>query len=118
MPDHPGEQPTAKLRVRPPGEVDDLRLDFVRLPLRRHYRRLLNAGFIHQFVLVRAPDDARPLHEHDYDAQVHVLKGELTIEALAGSETIYEGQEKLVPAGTTHTETTGPEGVILLVGCR
>ena len=118
MPDHPEEQPTAKLRVRPPGEVDDLRLDFVRLPIRRHYRRLLSAGFIHQFVLVRAPGDVRPPHEHDYDAQVHVLKGELTIGTPPASDTVYEGQEKLVPAGTTHTETTGPEGVILLVGCR
>lgn len=118
MRDGPGEKPTAKLRVRAPGEVDDMRLDFVRLAIRRHYRRLLSAGFIHQFVLVRAPGDERPPHEHDYDAQVHVLKGELTIDALPEPETIYEGQDKLVPAGARHSERSGPEGVILLVGCR
>ena len=118
MPYDSEEKPTAKRQVRPPGEVDDPRLDFLRLPIRRHYRRLLNLGFLNQFVLVRAPDDSRPPHMHDYDAQVYVLKGELTIHAPPGSETLYEGQDKLVPADTPHAETAGSDGVILLVGCR
>ena len=118
MPDTPSERPKTKLLVRPPGEVDDPRLEFLRLPIRRHYRRLFDAGFLQQFVLVRAPDDMRPLHVHDYDAQVHVLKGELMIETPPRAEIVYEGQSKLVMAGTRHAETTGPDGVILLVGCR
>ena len=118
MPDDLTERPTAKLRVRPPGEVDDPSLSFARLSLRRNHRRLAAIGFGQQFVLVRAPGDVRHPHAHDYDARVHVLKGQITIDAPSGSEILLEGEERLIEAGTRHTEATGPEGVVLLVGCR
>lgn len=110
-------RPRSKFRISADGAVQDAGLEFLMLPVRRHARLMTRDGFHQQFVLVRQPGDARPPHVHEYDARVHVLRGELTIER-ADTVTLCEGQSLVVAAGERHAEMTGSDGAILLVGCR
>lgn len=107
-----------RIEVTPFSEIDDPRLASFKLAIRRHLRQMTHDGFFPHYVLTRPEGDIRPPHVHEYDAHVHVLKGTLTIQMTAGPVTLQENESCLVPAGERHAEATGPEGVILLVGCR
>jgi quercetin dioxygenase-like cupin family protein len=57
-------------------------------------------------------------HAHDFDAQVLVLDGEITITRGGKAQTFRAGDSCEVPAGTVHAEQIGPEGVRYLAGRR
>lgn len=70
-------------------------------------------------VFIRSSDLPPESHTHD-QATVHViLKGKLMITDEAGVTTTYEKGDRVdFPAGTTHTASTGPEGMKMLVGIK
>ena len=57
-------------------------------------------------------------HTHDFDAQVLVLDGEITITRDGKAWTFRAGDSCEVPAGTVHAEQIGPQGVRYLAGRR
>jgi quercetin dioxygenase-like cupin family protein len=57
-------------------------------------------------------------HTHE-ESTVHViLEGELTMTELGSVKTIKKGDMLLIPAGTTHTIKTPPEGCKFVVGVK
>ena len=65
-----------------------------------------------------APNTVNPDHSHDFDAQVLVLDGEITIVRGGKAQTFHAGDSCEVPAGTIHAEQVGPQGVRYLAGRR
>ena len=59
-----------------------------------------------------------PEHEHEFDACVLVLDGEMTIARHGKPETLRAGDLCAMSAGTAHTEQCGPAGVRYLAGRR
>jgi quercetin dioxygenase-like cupin family protein len=57
-------------------------------------------------------------HAHDFDAQVLVLGGQITITRGGKAQTFRAGDSCEVPAGTVHAEQVGPEGVRYIAGRR
>ena len=64
------------------------------------------------------PNVHRPSHTHDFDAQVMVLEGAITL--VFGEERCVSGpgDSCSVPAGTIHEEHTESEGVRYVSGRR
>jgi len=112
------EERQRAIPVSPDGDVDEPWLEFLQIPLRRRSRLMSAEGFYQQFVLVRPANDFRPPHSHDYDAAVHVLRGELLIVRESGALRLVQGETVTIGAGEQHSETCGPNLVILLSGCR
>lgn len=50
-------------------------------------------------------------HAHDFDAQLLILDGELTLVRGGAAQTFRRGDICEVPAGTAHEERVGPQGV-------
>lgn len=65
-----------------------------------------------------AANTVNPDHSHDFDAQVLVLDGEITIQRDGKAQTFRAGDSCEVPAGTVHAEQIGPQGVRYLAGRR
>lgn len=57
-------------------------------------------------------------HAHDFDAQLLILDGEMTIVRDGVAQTFRRGDTCAVPAGTAHEERVGPEGVRYIAGRR
>ena len=57
-------------------------------------------------------------HAHDFDAQVLVVDGEITIVRDGKAHTFRKGDTCEVPAGTVHAEQVGPQGVRYIAGRR
>ncbi len=64
------------------------------------------------------PGVVNPTHTHDFDAQLFIIGGEMTIARGDGSRTYRAGDTCDVPAGTSHEERVGPAGVHYLAGRR
>ncbi len=61
------------------------------------------------------PDSAPPLHDHDFDARLLIVRGELTIAFENESLVLNAGDHCEVPAGTMHSErgsSVGAAGVL------
>ena len=78
--------------------------------LRREGYRVVNASL--------RPNIIDPDHIHDFDAKLLVLGGEITITRNGRPETFRAGDCCAVPAGSTHAEQVGPEGVAYVSGRR
>ena len=65
-----------------------------------------------------AANTVNDTHTHDFDAQVLVLDGEITITRDGKAQTFRAGDSCEVPAGTVHAEQIGPQGVRYLAGRR
>jgi len=59
-----------------------------------------------------------PMHTHDFDAQLLVIGGEITIARDGAAQAYRAGDSCEVPAGTRHEERVGPAGVHYLAGRR
>ena len=59
-----------------------------------------------------------PEHSHEWDARLMIIGGEITLTRGARSETFRAGGSCAVPAGETHAEYVGPQGVAFVVGRR
>lgn len=59
-----------------------------------------------------------PEHEHEFDAQLLVLEGEMTIIRDGRTETYRAGDIFAMTAGCRHAERGGPAGVRYLAGRR
>lgn len=57
-------------------------------------------------------------HAHDFDAQLLILDGELTLLRDGVAQTYRAGDSCQVPAGTAHEERAGPQGVRYIAGRR
>jgi quercetin dioxygenase-like cupin family protein len=65
-----------------------------------------------------AADVVNEAHTHDFDAQVLVVDGEITIVRDGIAHTFRKGDTCELPAGTKHAERVGPEGVRYIAGRR
>jgi len=65
-----------------------------------------------------AANTVNDTHSHDFDAQVLVLDGEITITRGGKAQTFRAGDSCEVPAGTVHAEQIGPQGVRYIAGRR
>jgi quercetin dioxygenase-like cupin family protein len=59
-----------------------------------------------------------PEHQHEFDARLLVLEGEMTIARDGGEEVYHAGDTFAMTAGCLHTERGGPDGVRYLAGRR
>jgi quercetin dioxygenase-like cupin family protein len=59
-----------------------------------------------------------PTHTHEFDAQLLILGGEMTILRDGAAHIYRQGDTCEVPAGTVHEERVGPEGVRYLAARR
>ena len=64
------------------------------------------------------PGEPKGQHEHDFDARLLVLDGEITIAWGDVLRTYRAGDSYSLPAGTSHDEIVGPNGVRYVVGRR
>ena len=78
--------------------------------LRREGYRVVNGSL--------RPNLIDPDHIHDFDARIMVLGGQITITREGKPETFRAGDSCVVPAGCTHAEQVGPEGVAYVSGRR
>ena len=64
------------------------------------------------------PGTVNPEHEHEFDARLLVLEGEMAV-ARDGAEQVYRaGDTFAMTAGCRHTERGGPAGARYLAGRR
>ena len=80
--------------------------------------RLRDQGYENIGQREMAANTVNPDHSHDFDAQVLVLDGEITITRGGKAQTFRAGDSCEVPAGTVHAEQIGPQGVRYLAGRR
>ena len=59
-----------------------------------------------------------PTHAHEFDAQLLILGGEMTILRDGVAHVYRQGDTCEMPAGTVHEERVGPEGVRYLAARR
>jgi quercetin dioxygenase-like cupin family protein len=66
------------------------------------------------------PCFAEDLHEHDFDARIMVLAGEICVSRDGRQDVFHAGDHCEIPAGCQHATKVGPEGVAYIVGkaCR
>lgn len=64
------------------------------------------------------PNDAPAMHSHDFDAVVRVDEGELRMTYPDRVDVLGPGDTCTVPAGTLHSEQTGPRGAVGLLAVR
>ncbi len=57
-----------------------------------------------------APNDVPDMHSHDFDAAVRITEGELLMTYPDRVDVLGMGDHCVVPAGTIHSEQTGPAG--------
>ena len=63
-------------------------------------------------------NDAPAMHSHDFDAMVRIESGELRLTYPDGVDVLCPGDVCVVPAGTVHSEQTGPSGAQGLLATR
>ncbi len=59
-----------------------------------------------------------PEHDHEFDARLLILEGEMTIMCDGEEHTYRSGDTFAMTAGRRHTERSGPHGVRYLAGRR
>ncbi len=64
------------------------------------------------------PHQDKEMHTHDFSAMVFVMSGEFTLALESESTTYAPGEWCELPAGTVHTERTGPNGATVLLACK
>jgi quercetin dioxygenase-like cupin family protein len=55
-------------------------------------------------------------HTHDFSASVYVLEGEISVTTDTETTTCRAGDTFTLPAGTSHHESVGGDGVRFLIG--
>jgi len=65
-----------------------------------------------------AANTVNQTHAHEFDAQLLILDGEMTIVRDGKPQTFRVGDTCEVPAGTTHEERVGAQGVRYLAARR
>jgi quercetin dioxygenase-like cupin family protein len=64
------------------------------------------------------PGTVNPEHAHEFDAQLLILEGEMTVSCDGAERTHRAGDTFAMTAGRRHTERCGPAGVRYLAGRR
>jgi hypothetical protein len=70
--------------------------------------------FEHKAIALNA-DYTRTEHAHPYDAHVLAIAGEFVVMTADTRHLMKAGDDLILPAGTLHSESVGPEGAQLLV---
>ncbi len=65
-----------------------------------------------------AADAVNPEHQHEFDARLLVLEGEMTIARDGTTQTYCAGETFSMTAGCRHAEAGGPTGARYLAGRR
>ena len=81
-------------------------------------KELAEKGYEPPAEFVMGPNGSDEEHVHDFDVYALVVEGELTIEKKSGDKTCEVGETVRYPAGESHVEKAGPDGVKALVGRR
>ncbi|HEX3954056.1 MAG TPA: cupin domain-containing protein [Stellaceae bacterium] len=79
---------------------------------------LREQGYHEVFDREMAASTVNPTHTHDFDAQLLILGGEMTIVRDGVPHTYRAGDSCEMPAGTLHEERVGPQGVSYIAGRR
>ena len=61
---------------------------------------------------------ATQVHAHDFSVRALVTEGDITLTTDAGATTYRAGEVFVMPAGCTHRETVGTDGVAYIAGTR
>lgn len=64
------------------------------------------------------PNLDKEMHTHDLSAMAFVMSGEFTLALESESTSYAPGEWCELPAGTVHTERTGPNGATVLLACK
>ncbi len=64
------------------------------------------------------PNLEKDMHTHDLSAMALVVSGEFTLALESQSTTYGPGEWCELPAGTVHTERTGPKGATVLLAYK
>ena len=64
------------------------------------------------------PNLDKEMHTHDQSAMASVMSGEFTLVLESESTTYAPGEWCELPAGTVHTERTGPSGATVLLAYK
>ncbi|HSZ92733.1 MAG TPA: cupin domain-containing protein [Acetobacteraceae bacterium] len=64
------------------------------------------------------PGATNPEHQHDFDARLLVVAGEMTIMAEDQRNTYNVGESFSMPHGCRHSEQAGPAGATYVAGRR
>jgi len=80
--------------------------------------RLREQGYEDSVEREMAANTINPAHAHEFDAQLLILDGALTLVRGGAPHTYRAGDTCEVPAGTPHEERVGPGGVRYLAGRR
>jgi quercetin dioxygenase-like cupin family protein len=65
-----------------------------------------------------AANAVNPEHQHEFDARILILAGEMTITRDGAATTYRAGDTCAVPHGHRHAERAGPDGVSYIAGRR
>ena len=79
-------------------------------------QQLQEKGYGTAEALEFGPNMTKEMHSHDFSAFAFVVSGEFTLATEDGSATHQPGEACEVPAGTLHSEQTGPDGATILIG--
>ena len=80
--------------------------------------RIRQQGYAEVIERDMAANVVNKAHAHEFDAQLLILEGEITIVRAGTSQTYRPGDTCEVPAGTEHEERVGHEGVRYLAARR
>ncbi len=63
-------------------------------------------------------NETNPEHDHEFDARLLVVEGEMTVTCGDAERTYRTGDTFAMTAGRRHIERSGPEGVRYIAGRR
>lgn len=80
--------------------------------------RLAADGYDEVLTRTLEPHTSNEMHDHPYDARLHILAGELVLGTPGGKTVFRPGDTCEVPRGARHFERYGAAGATLLIGRR
>lgn len=81
-------------------------------------KKLRDRGYGEAKIKEYEPNLDKPMHTHDVSAMALVVSGEFTLALESESTTYSPGEWCELPAGTVHTERTGPGGATILLAYK
>ncbi len=81
-------------------------------------KQLQERGYSDAQIKEYGPNLDKEMHTHDLSAMALVMSGEFTLALESKSTTYGPGEWCELPAGTVHTERTGPNGATVLLAYK
>jgi quercetin dioxygenase-like cupin family protein len=80
--------------------------------------QLKKEGYVKVQTVNFEPNMAPNEHTHEVESTHVFLKGKVTVSDKEGTKIFKAGDQITIPAGTTHTVSTGQEGCTMIMGVR